>query len=125
MIAKTLHEKALTLTKNFHSAEAQLLGVLMKMDESLSYLELGHSSLYEYVLNGLGLSEAQSYYFSSVAKKSRMVPRLKDAVDHCEINLSKARRIVPVITTDNADEWITKAATLNQKDLELEVRKVH
>ena len=53
--------------------------------------------------------------------KSIEVPALKEAVVSGEISLSQARRIVSVVTHDTSKEWITKASTLNQKQLELAV----
>ncbi len=42
-----------------------------------------------------------------------------------EISLSKARRIAPVLTQENCEEWIGKASELKQRDLEKEVAIVN
>lgn len=123
--AKRLHEDALSYARQYLRAESALLEVLMKIDSTKAYRDLGYPSLYTYCREALKLSEPSSYYFSSVARKSREVPELKAAIGAGKITLSQARRIVPVIAKDNQAIWIDKAATLPQRDLEREVASVN
>ncbi len=71
------------------------------------------------------MSEAQAVYLSKVAQKAKEVPLLKTAIEDGRLTLSKARRIVPVITQDNAEAWVEKAETLPQKALEKKVSEVN
>ena len=120
-----LNQKAKQLAKDYLSMEAQLLEVLMEMRQKKLFIELGYSGIYNYCLHELKLSEAQSYYFKKVAEKSEEVPQLSAAIKKGELNISNARRIVPVVTSQNIEDWIGKAQTLTQKELEREVATVN
>ncbi len=122
---QSLHESALRLAREYLFTEGELLKVLIEMAKSGSFLALGYRNVFDYVLRGLKLSEAQSYYFSKVALKSMEVPQLQHAIASGELSLSQARRIVPVVTSQNVSEWVEKAASLPQRALEFEVKKHH
>lgn len=119
-----LDDKARTLAKQYKKCEADLLEVLMQMEVEGAFLPLGFSGIFDYCHRALKLGEAQSYYFQRVARKSREVPALKDAIHEGRITLSKARRIESVITAEDSGEWIRKAETLSQRELEREIKKV-
>ena len=91
------------------------------MRRKKGFLILGYSGIWDYCQRCLKLSEAQSSYYKRVAEKSEEVPELKEAIEQGTLTLSVARRIVPVITKESSAEWIEKAATLKQRDLEREV----
>jgi len=118
-----LHSQALQLAKDYRRLEAELLDVLQRIDETKAYLPFGYSSLFQYAVEALRLSEAQAYAFMSVARKSRTIPALKAEICKGSITVSKASRIVPVLTPQNQKEWIEKASTLSKRDLEREVVK--
>ncbi len=120
-----LHEKALSLSKTYRESESALLDVLMQMRINNGFFQLSYPSLFVYCVSALALSEAQACYFSKVAKKSEEVPELKTAIEQGVLSLSQARRVVPVITKETASAWITKAATLPQRELEREVCTVN
>ena len=120
-----LHPTALKLAQNILLSEAQLLEVLIRMKSSGEYLSLGFRNVFEYVVRCLRLSEAQGYYYQKVIEKSVEVPALKEAVISGQLSLSKARRIVPIIDSRNASEWIEKASSLKQRDLEKAVAEVN
>ncbi len=125
MNIQSLHEMALGLAKTFKESESALLDVLVRVRQKNGFFELGYPHLFTYCVQGLGLSEAQSSYFSKVARKSEEVPELKSAIEQGVLSLSQARRVVPVITKETARDWIAKAAALPQKELEREVRRVN
>ena len=116
-----LHEQAVRLAKEYRQKESELLEVLIAMRKEGCFAVLGYRGVFEYVTVALKLGEAQAYYFQKVVLKSIEVPALKEAVVSGEISLSQARRIVSVVTHDTSKEWIAKASTLNQKQLELAV----
>src|SRR5688572_18878065 len=117
----TLDDKAKSLAKDYLRTEAQILSVLIEMRERRAFAALNYIGVFDYCERALKLSRAQSYYFNSVAEKSDEVPEIKAAVIQGELTLSQARRIVPVITKDNHQQWIEKAKTLGQGELEKEV----
>src|SRR6185295_9449765 len=81
--------------------------------------------IFDYYVRRLKLSNAQAFYFKSVAEKSEEVPEVKEAILQGEITLSQARRIVPAINASNHREWIEKAKTLTQDELERVVTEVN
>jgi len=122
--ALKLDQQAKKVASNFKKAEAELIEILQKMDECKAHIDLGYASLYQYAAGALGLSEGTYYNLILVARKSRAVPELKEAVKAGEMSLSNARRIAPVLTLENKLEWIEKAKALPQKKLEQELARV-
>src|SRR4051812_44754365 len=121
MNAHQLHAQAVHHAKTYLSAEVALLEVLVQMLQQKCHLELGYPSLHVYIVQALQLSDGQAYNLISVARKSIEVPELKLAVDEGRLNISRARRIVSVLTPQNQQGWIEKAQTLPQRELEKEV----
>ena len=101
---KTLHDRALSLAKQFKLAQSELLDVLLEIDERKVFRTLGFSSLWDYCCKGLNLSESDASAFIRVTRKSMVVPELKEAVQRGVINLSAAKRISSVITPENHKE---------------------
>ena len=69
----------------------------------------------------LKLSDAVAENFVRVARKSKTVPELGLAVLNGRLDLSKAKVIASVVTTENSAVWIDKAASLSKAKLEREV----
>lgn len=119
-----LHERALEAATRYRKAEGELIGILQQAEDRRVFLAKGHSSLFLYVVKGLGLSDSVAYNLISVARKAREVPELKAEIAAGAITLSNARKIVPVLNRENKAEWLEKARTLSQRRLEKEVVKV-
>ena len=117
----TIHNKALQAAAEFKKAEIQLLAILIELDKKRIYRHFKRTSLYDYCLHELKLSENVSVTYIQVARKMAQIPELKDAVNQQLVTINKAKRIVPVITKENATEWIKKASTLSCRSLEQEV----
>jgi hypothetical protein len=120
-----LHEKALILVKNYKRSEKELLDVLCEIDRAKGYLKFGVSSLYQYCVRHLGLSESETYRFIQVTRKAEEVPQLKSALSQGLLTVSQASRIASVVKKDNASLWIEKTLSLTQREIEREVSKVH
>jgi hypothetical protein len=118
-------QKAKKLGRDYLQTEGELLSVLMEMRSKKVFRELSYTGVYDYCERALHLSKSQAFYFKSVAEKAEEVPEIKTAIVQGEITLSQARRIVPAITKLNHQEWIEKAKTLNQTELEREVTAVN
>lgn len=116
-----LHERALASASRYAEAEAELLHVISAVDKGRLFLKFDLSSTFAYCLKHLGLSEAVAFNFINVARKCAEVPTLKEAIEKGELGVSKARKIVPVLTKENDKEWIQKAIELPQARLEREV----
>jgi len=116
-----IHQSALLAAREFKQAELKLLDALLEVEKSSVHLRLGFSSLFNYAVQSLGLSEAVAYNAISVARKIREIPELKSEV--AELGISKTRKIVSVLTRENQSEWISKAKTLSSRALEKAVAK--
>ena len=78
--------------------------------------------LYNYIVKALELSEDVAYNLSSVARKSLIVPELQTAIQN-GLGVSKARKVIHVLTPENQSIWIKRAETLSCRKLEAEVAK--
>ena len=119
-----LHEKAIATSKKFHQAESDLITILQELDQHKTFRHYHCTSLFDYCLKHLKLSEANTSNFITVARKAKEIPELKRAIQEQNLSVSKARKITAVITAQNADEWLSKAKTLPKNQLEKEVAKV-
>jgi HNH endonuclease len=119
---ESIHQLAVLAATEFKQAEKKLLLALIEVEKSSVHLRMGFSSLFQYAVSSLGLSEAVAFNAISVARKMREIPELESEVS--EIGVSKLRKIVSVLTPKNQSEWISKAKTLSSRALEKEVARV-
>ena len=124
-IHQKIHERALEISARYKKAEIELIGILEQVENHKVYLHHGRSSLFQYGVIDLQLSESVAYNLITVMRKTREVPELRTEIQQGNINLSNARRIVPILTNENQSEWLQKAATLTQKQLEKAIVKDH
>ncbi|MGZ6423508.1 MAG: hypothetical protein ACXWSR_21435, partial [Bdellovibrionota bacterium] len=121
---QTFHAQALVAARKYFEAEAALLEILQKIDACRGFRTLGYTSCFTYAVGALKLSEATAMNFINVARKSKEVPALQAAIASAELSVSKARKIVPVLTLENQEEWIEKAKMLPQRELERQVARL-
>ena len=119
-----IHKKALEVARRFKRAEADLISVLQEVESARVFVKLGFTSLFTYCVQALGLSESVAANFIVVARKAREVPVLQAAIESGILSVSKARKITPVLTFANQEEWIEKAKLLPTRKLEEEVARV-
>lgn len=124
-LIKTLHEKALQLAAAFKKAEHELLCVLQEVDTNRVFEKMGYSSLFTYAVTGLKLPESYAYALINVARKAVKVPELKAAIATGNLSVSQAKKITSVITPENSAEWIGKAQSMTQRELEKAVVTVN
>ncbi len=125
MDVSDIHQKTLECAKRYQSCEAELIDCLQLVLRESVHLKMRYSSLHGYVVQALRFSDDQAYHFTRVAVKALEIPEIKSAIASGALTVAKARRVLSVITPRNQAEWISKATTLSQKELELEVVKVH
>ncbi len=113
-----LHDRALQEAKRYLESEARLFKIIDEVDLSRFYLKLGYSSTFEYCLKALRLTEAVILNFINVARKAREIPELATAIEKGELRVATARKIVPVLDQDSAQEWISLAKKVPQAQLE-------
>jgi hypothetical protein len=124
-LIQKLHERALQCAKDFVRLESELIDVLQEIEDKKAFIYFGFISLFQYAVGSLKLSESRSYELISIARKSKQVPELKEAISQGTINTSQARRIVSVITPENQSEWIRMSSSLSQRELEKKIVEVN
>ena len=119
-----IHQRALDTSVRYKNTEVELIEALEQVEHHLVHLRYGHSSLFQYSIHELKLSESVTYNLIAVMRKTKEIPQLKAEIKAGNITLSNARKIAPVITPQNQDEWLSKASTLSQRQLEKEIVKI-
>ena len=119
-----IHQKALEVAARFKRAEFDLISILQEVENLRVFIKLGYTSLFGYCVEALGLSESTASNFITVARKAREVPVLQSAIRAGTLSVTKARKIAPVLTLANQDEWVERAMTLSSRKLEEEVARV-
>ena len=120
-----LHQKAKLIANRYKQCEQELVAIISQVDSNKSFYKLGYSSLFSYMTQALGLTESVACNISAVVRKAYQVPKLQEKVLSGEISLSKARKLTPVITKENQDQWLKVAETKTQKQIEREVALAH
>ncbi len=113
-----LRTLAREVAARYNKDEADLMKIIKNVYQSKAFYKWGFASLFEYCVQELKLSEANTSNFSAVAKKAKEVPALVSAVEAGELSISKARKIVPVVTKENHDQWLTLAKTSTSREIE-------
>ncbi len=99
-------------------ATALLIGHLAEMDARTLHLGLGFSSLFEYCLEVLRLSESATCKRIDVARAARRFPVLLDRLAEGALSLTSARLLAPHLTIPNHRELIAAAAGLRKRAVE-------
>ena len=123
-LALNIHRRAQAHAQSYKRKTAQLLISVEEVDRNRVFSELACNSTFEYCITHLDLPQGVAYDLINVMRKAREVPELRVAVEQ-GLELSKARRIVPLITPENQAEWIRKALELPRLQLEREVAAVN
>lgn len=122
---RALHRSAVQAASELKQKEVLLIRALQEVDENLVYRYLGFSSLYQYCLQALKLTEGQSMTYISVARKSKHLPQLQEALNKGEVTVSKVSRVVSVMTPDNQTQWLDLVKTSTKYEIEKAVAKVN
>ena len=120
---KALHERAIDLCRQHRMLEWQIIEILQKIERMKIYKKLEVTSLFQYALRFLGLSEPTAYMFISVARRSAAIPALQSAVKGQRLTLSKATRIVSAITNENSAELIAFAEKNSIRAIDYEIAR--
>ena len=119
-----VHELAIVRSKTYLVAESELLKSVIDIDESRLYAKMGMRSCNQYCVKFLNLTEQVAYAFIGIARKSKEVVELKEAIDQGDLTVSKAIRVVSVLTPENQQEWLGKAKDLTKNEVEKEIAKL-
>ena len=115
---QAVHDRAVRVSKTYKACERELISIIDDVDRLHLYEKFGETSTFTYCTKVLGLTESITYALQGIARKSRIVPELKLAIQDGEISVGAASRIASQITAENKTEWITQAQTCTRNELE-------
>src|SRR5205085_7908454 len=113
------------ISKQFKNTEIELIEILQVVRGEKIFLALGYGSMFDYATQCLGLSPANAYTYTKIAKTAETIPELKEEIKKGSLTITNARRIVPILTQENKTELIKKATSLSSKALEKVVAAIH
>jgi 5-methylcytosine-specific restriction endonuclease McrA len=120
-----LDQQATQIVQRYRGEENQLISVLQQIESQAVFKKLGYTSMYEYCVHRLKLSDSRAYELINVSRTCTKVPQIKAAIEAGAVSISAVKRIGSVVTEENASLWIEQASTLRQKDLERAVAAVN
>ena len=98
---------------------ARLLIHLAEVDARGLYRERAYSSMFDYCVQALHMSEAEAYLRIRAARLSREFPRVLEMLQAGELHLSALKLLAPVLTADNAHELLEVARFKSKRELEV------
>ena len=119
-----LHNLAIELCAGHRRLEAEIVRLLLQIEKQKIFRVLGYSSLFNYAVKALDLSEATAYSFITVARKCGECPALFSSIESQHLSVSKASRIVSALSQENAAE-LEFAKTHSSRQIDLEVARSH
>lgn len=124
-VQRLADERALKVTDKYLTSEWDLIEALCEVNRTKAHRMLGFTSLFKYSVDRLGLAEGTAYALISVARKSKEIPALKNAVKSKALTAYKASRMVSALTKENASELIEFAKKNSTRAIEFEVRRLN
>lgn len=122
---QALHEKAISLCRQYSRMEVMIIETLQKIDALKLYKRLGFSSLFQYAVGALTLSESVAYGFISVSRKAKSLVELQEAIKTQTLSVAKAQRMVSVLNNENASRLIEFASQHTSRDIDFEVARIN
>ena len=83
-----IHFELLELRQKEKRITSEILNKLQEMENCRQYLKMGHPSLFDYLVRGLGYSEATAYQRQACVRLAKEVPEIKQKIDQGSLTLS-------------------------------------
>jgi hypothetical protein len=98
---------------------ARLLIHIAEVDARGLYRERAYSSMFEYCVQALHMSEAEAYLRIRAARLSREFPRVLDMLQAGELHLSALKLLAPVLAPHDANDLLEASRFKSKRDLEV------
>jgi hypothetical protein len=121
--SQILLDDAISCAKTYLSAEGNLIAALTKLDQENVHRDLDLRSLRALAMSVLGLSEDVAGNFVAIAKKSSEVPTLLTEIRSGRVSVSNARTLLPILTSENHQKWLSSACVLSKRHLQKEIAR--
>ncbi|MCB0392079.1 MAG: hypothetical protein KDD58_12360 [Bdellovibrionales bacterium] len=122
---RRLYLQAEQAVAELQKSELHLIETLQLIEDNMVHRWCGYNSLFEYSVQCLKLSRAQSYMYVNLSKATRKYKKLALALNNGTVTPSKAARVLSVINEENEQTWIIKASTLPKAKLEKEIVRLN
>ena len=99
-----LHEELIELVKQERRITSKILDLLQQVENRKSYIGWGYSNLFEYLVKGLGYSEALAYQRKAALKICQAIPEIKAKLDQGSLSLTTLARASRVLNTKSVAE---------------------
>ena len=83
-----IHFELLELRQKEKRITSEILNKLQEMEDGRQYLKMGHPSLFDYLVRGLGYSEATAYQRQACVRLAKEIPEIKQKIDQGSLTLS-------------------------------------
>ena len=107
------------LLREERKLSARLLEHLAEVDARQLYRQHAYSSMFEYCVGALHLSEAEAYLRIGAARTGRRCPRVLQMLAGGELHLSALKLLAPVLDEANCDELLTAVRFKSKREVEL------
>jgi hypothetical protein len=101
------------------SLSARLLEHLAEVDARGLYRQHAYSSMFDYCVQALHLSESEAYLRIRAARLCRQFPSVLHLFAAGELHLSALKLLAPVLTETNCEELLDAARFKSKRDVEL------
>lgn len=119
--AMDLHERLLTARRGQRRADFQLAMLLAEMAAGRLYLQLGYWSLVNYAEIVLELTPRTTRELLVLGRRLPDLPHLGASMESGELDWTKAREILRVVTPETERAWLERASEVSSRVLEAEV----
>ena len=118
---ESTHQGNLSAARNYRQAQARLIDRLQITEQKNLHCHLGYSSMFEYVVQELKLSEQSAYNFIRVARKSVEVKELKEEIRRGHLGVAKATKLCSLLKVSNQGKLLKEARTMSTRQIEAKV----
>jgi hypothetical protein len=113
-----LIERLQHLLRQDRALSARLLVHLGEVDARGLYREHAYSSMFEYAVEALHMSESEAYTRIRAARVSRDFPAVLAMIASGELHLSAVKLLAPVLTAENCAELLAAARFKSKRQVE-------
>ena len=110
-----IHNELLELRQKEKRITSEILTKLQEMENRRGYLDMGYNSLFDYLVRGLGYSEATAYQRQACVRLVKEVPEIKGNLGEDFITVTPGIRVQQV-QNDQSRVATLKEASKNGSD---------
>ncbi len=116
--ARLLHQRLQGLVRLERRAMREIAVGLAGMQAGKLYRHVGYAGLVEYGEQAFGFSPSKTRQLALLGRKLPELPALDRALCGGTLGWTKARTLLPILRLDNVEDWIQRALTVSNRELE-------